>query len=659
MRNRHVALLKACVLQLAVFVVLATVAPASEEGQVAADQVTEASYRYFLGDTIGNYGILYTHNGHNRGVGGAHHNLARDNIASTFTSYGLTVTLEPVVYLGTTYYNVVGTKLGTIYPNQDWIIGAHYDSVNNPGADDNASGVALVLECARVLTQWDSAYTIRFVAFTREEQGLYGSEAYVNQHSGDNIRGMISLDMVAYDTNTNQALIYGRDVPALPLKTALRNAVSEYSEYLGVSINATDAGWNGQSDHAPFDAAGYQACLLIEGQVWSNPNYHTQQDSVDTANYIKYAYAVRMTKSVCGFLVDAAGVEVPVDALRFSFPDGMPEFTKPSGGTRMQVFVYGIGLEVPQNSTGLLHYDVGAGWQTIPMNMIGEDLYEAVFPAATCGTEIRYYVSAQATSGEIYTNPRSAPLSWHTSIAAYGEDVLFHDDFNTHLGWTVQNSSGLTAGAWQRGIPVGGGTRGDPPTDYDGSGYCYLTGNAAGDSDVDGGYTWLISPTLNLSAGDADVSFALWYTNNFGADPNNDLFKIYVSNNGGTNWTLVETVGPQTSAGWNVHTFRVGNFVTPTANVKLRFEASDLNSGSVVEAAVDAVILSNLICEDPNPCFGDLDGDDDVDLADLAQLLGHYGMSGATYEQGDLDEDGDVDLSDLAALLSVYGTVCE
>ena len=59
-------------------------------------------------------------------------------------------------------------------------------------------------------------------------------------------------------------------------------------------------------------------------------------------------------------------------------------------------------------------------------------------------------------------------------------------------------------------------------------------------------------------------------------------------------------------------------------------------------------------------CFGDLDGDNDVDLADLAQLLGHYGeTSGMSYEDGDLDGDGDVDLADLAALLGVYGTTCE
>ena len=62
----------------------------------------------------------------------------------------------------------------------------------------------------------------------------------------------------------------------------------------------------------------------------------------------------------------------------------------------------------------------------------------------------------------------------------------------------------------------------------------------------------------------------------------------------------------------------------------------------------------------PEPIPGDLDGDGDVDLSDLAQLLANYGVTeGATYEDGDMDGDGDVDLSDLAALLGVYGTTCE
>ena len=57
-------------------------------------------------------------------------------------------------------------------------------------------------------------------------------------------------------------------------------------------------------------------------------------------------------------------------------------------------------------------------------------------------------------------------------------------------------------------------------------------------------------------------------------------------------------------------------------------------------------------------CPGDLDGDSDIDLADLSQLLAHYGMTGVSYGDGDIDDDGDVDLADLSALLSVYGTTC-
>ena len=106
---------------------------------------------------------------------------------------------------------------------------------------------------------------------------------------------------------------------------------------------------------------------------------------------------------------------------------------------------------------------------------------------------------------------------------------------------------------------------------------------------------------------------------------------------------------------------------------------TDVPSGSSVECNWDGlepnttyywqVIVSDggLLTEGPEWAFttrgtllGDLDGDCDVDLADLAQLLGNYGMtSGASYEDGDLDEDGDVDLADLAALLAVYGTTCE
>lgn len=270
---------------------------ATPPGDRVAGQLDESSYQFVLDN------LLYTHLGDSRGIGGAQHHPARDNIRDELLSYGLECHFETFNYGGNTGYNVVAELPGTTRPNDVYIIGGHYDSVDNPGADDNASGVAGVLEIARVISQYESEATIRFMAFDMEEWGLIGSDDYATDHRFENIRGMISLDMIAYDpSNGRRALLYGRSA-SNPIKQALAGALVEYA-----GITSSDQGSLDASDHAPFEWQGFQACLLIEYDVWSNPNYHRWNDSVDTPNYIKYGYATDMARGVAGWLTDAAGV---------------------------------------------------------------------------------------------------------------------------------------------------------------------------------------------------------------------------------------------------------------------------------------------------------------------------------------------------------------
>jgi hypothetical protein len=293
-------------IRLLAFAVLAAMHVASLDAagiRDVVDSVSYDSYRGLLGYPGDGGNPLFTHAGDSRYHNTPQHDLARANIFSHMSGLGLTTSLDPFAYNGSTYNNVVAVKTGTVRPDDVYILGAHYDSVACPGADDNASGVAGIMEAARAMSAFDFEATIIFIAFDVEEMGLYGSSAYANaaKARGDNILGMVSLDMIAHNVGgLNKVEIWGHDASD-PLKLALAGAVQTYG-----GLTVTVGGALDYSDHAPFEAQGYEAALLIEAD--GNPYYHTTTDNVDTPDYIDYRFATAMTKGAVGYIATTAVV---------------------------------------------------------------------------------------------------------------------------------------------------------------------------------------------------------------------------------------------------------------------------------------------------------------------------------------------------------------
>ncbi len=275
---------------------------------------------------------------------------------------------------------------------------------------------------------------------------------------------------------------------------------------------------------------------------------------------------------------------------------GLPKLFAPDGSTTLTVAIEPYAANPLPDSAQLI-YSTGDDWITLPMTMIDTNVYEVAAPALTCDAKVQYYFNVPTSSGIDATDPPHGPFNTYSARSAYGLVFAFADDCETDQGWIIENGPNLTAGAWERGVPAGDGTRGDPTSDYDHSGSCYLTENADGDSDVDNGYSWLISPAFDLSNNDAHVAYALWYSNNAGADPNNEQFFVHVSNDDGNTWQLVHEHGPVSETGWNEFNFRVSDYVELTDSIRVRFEVSDFGNPSIVEAAVDNIRIERSACE--------------------------------------------------------------
>lgn len=242
---------------------------------------------------------------------------SRAYILDTFRAMGL----EPVEEIETLNQmesaNIYVDIPGVVSPEELVIISAHYDSWHI-GADDNASGVSVLLEAARVLMEASPpACTIRLLAFDREEEGLIGSRRYVDAHRDDHVVVVINLDAVAYsdsepgsqlslpgielpDTGNFLAAVgAGKSVDFLAQLAALSKRLPQPVFVVGLSAPGDSRypviGNLLRSDHAWFWSTDVPALFLTDTADFRNPNYHTARDLPATLDYDFFSRVAALT----------------------------------------------------------------------------------------------------------------------------------------------------------------------------------------------------------------------------------------------------------------------------------------------------------------------------------------------------------------------------
>ncbi len=243
-------------------------------------------------------------------------NKAVDYIEERFRSYKCAVKKQQFEAEGQTYYNIEAEVKGTSNADEIIVIGAHYDTViGTPGADDNASGIAGVLELARLTAEKPLPYTIRFVAFALEEPPFFrtkhmGSYVYAESLKKENakVKGMISLEMIGYFCDKEGCQFYPLsffkwfypkkgdylafvgNISSRAFTTKIKKAFKKASSFPIESINTISlVPGIDFSDHLSFWEFDYDAFMITDTSFYRNPHYHGAGDTPDILDYKRMA----------------------------------------------------------------------------------------------------------------------------------------------------------------------------------------------------------------------------------------------------------------------------------------------------------------------------------------------------------------------------------
>ncbi len=417
---------------------------------------------------------------------------AQDWIKAQLENYGLEVELTYAGVDGAK--NVIAVQPGLVYPDQYIVVGGHFDSTSwsgdAPGADDNASGTAGVMEIARILSQYEFNYSIIYCAWSAEEIGLYGSAAWASNASAQNmdIQGYLNLDMIGYLQEGSE---YHTDVmapsSAQPLVDFYETIVNLYVDDFAVYEGSMTGG---DSDHTSFNNNGYMGIFPFEDSDNYSPYIHTDEDLIGPS-VNNPVYAQKFVQAGVAFTATAAELFTgfyPPSNLELTQHDNMVElnWTAPQNDqeylSAYKIFRNGELYATQQNTEQTTFYDY---------SVANGETYE-------------YTVSA-LFSGE--TNGESGTTN--TVSVTMGIMQIHQWDFETGVqDWTILDDET----GWQWGLSV----------DLSGNSTNYLgiDSDAAGSSTHVADYA--ISPVINLE-GYSTTSLEFDYGYN---DYTGDFFKV-------------------------------------------------------------------------------------------------------------------------------------
>jgi len=265
-----------------------------------ADMVTQTNISTNLQEFAG-FGIKKT--------GTTANNNALDWLKNKYLSYGYTVnnmSEDTFTYGSNTSKNLIITKTGTVYPNKYVIICGHYDTIVGPGVSDNGSGTSIILEAARILKNVPTEYSIKFIHFSGEEQGLVGSNHYVNNVAYQNgsqvldIKLVLNIDQVGgLIGNNNNTITCERDTGGVSSNNVASTAVTQ--ELMNCttlySPLQTNLSYAYSSDYMPFEAKGYTITGFYE--YLRSENEHTVSDTFANLDPV---YVFNVGKAAVGAL---------------------------------------------------------------------------------------------------------------------------------------------------------------------------------------------------------------------------------------------------------------------------------------------------------------------------------------------------------------------